>query len=170
MTFVFEEFKVRICHCHVWFLPREGTKADRSIQWCKRRTPLVHHHVPHQNWKIDWFEGYRKYGMYKYIYICIFIFYLSIYLSLVSILYFQTHLHGFLPGYASMPPSILSQLYFPLELVAPARRKASVETPSAQWLRLLVGSLGSALARCLCPSLFDIICFHQGYVSHRIVW
>ena len=44
-----------------------------------------------------------------------------------------------------------------LELVAPARRKASVETPSAQWLRLLVGSLGSALACCLCPSLFAFI-------------
>ena len=30
--------------------------------------------------------------------------YISVYIDIVSILYFQTHLHGFLPGYASMPP------------------------------------------------------------------
>ena len=79
MTFVFEEFKVKICHCHVWFLPTEGTKADRSIQWCKRRNPLVHHHFPHQNWKIDWFEGYRKYGIYIYISVYIYIYISSVY-------------------------------------------------------------------------------------------
>ena len=60
----------------------------------------------------------------KFIYIFI---YLFIYRQYT--LFSDTQLHGFLSGYASMPPSILSQRYFPLELVAPEGK--------LQWKRLL---------------------------------